>query len=325
MPAETVSDREMSPVGRSRAERAAGGGVVEARLAEEQHGVVARRQLLAAGLGEDAIQHRLATARLHRLHRGVYAVGHRAVSREARLMAAVLASGPGAVLSHRSAASLWGLRDHVGGSVEVTNARKSTSSPAIRRHWSTLPPDEVSRRSNIPVTTVPRTILDLASTWSVEALEAVLREAEYRRLFDRLSIPDLLRRYPGRRGTGRLRTCLARVAETPGGRVRGRLEQRFLPFLERHGLPRPRLNAWIVLGEERVQVDCLWPTRRQVLELDGWAGHGTRAAFREDRARDRRLRVAGYSVTRITWAQLDDEPHPLAADLHELLRDDGPR
>jgi very-short-patch-repair endonuclease len=108
------------------------------------------------------------------------------------------------------------------------------------------------------------------------------------------------------------------VAERPG-RTHGRLEERFLPFLDRHRLPRPRLNAWLQLAEERCQVDCLWPEVGQIVELDGWESHGTRSAFRDDRARDRRLRVAGYGVTRIAWSQLDDEPEAIAADLKSLI------
>src|SRR5262249_52911055 len=124
--------------------------------------------------------------------------------------------------------------------------------------------------------------------------------------------------YPGRRGVRKARLALARLAEKPAGRVRSPLEEVFVPFLRRHHLPRPHLNAWLEVGGRRYQVDCLWPDR-QVVELDGWEGHGTRSAFRDDRARDRRLRVAGYSVTRLTWTQLEDEPTAVAADLRALL------
>jgi very-short-patch-repair endonuclease len=174
---------------------------------------------------------------------------------------------------------------------------------------------------DIPVTTVPRTIFDLAATSSIDQVESMLREAEYRQLYDRLSLPDMLRRYSGCRGTRRIRSALERVEALPPGRTRSPLEERFLPFLRRHGLPRPRLNDWIVLGERRFQVDCHWPGSAQIVELDGWSGHGTRSAFRADRARDRVLRVAGYSVTRIAWAQLEDEPKAIAADLRVLLAD----
>jgi very-short-patch-repair endonuclease len=201
----------------------------------------------------------------------------------------------------------------------VTVSRKSTSSGRIRRHQSALPDDEVTLREGIPVTAVPRTILDLAARSSTDRVESVIRQAEYRRLHDRLSLVDMVDRYPGRRGVRRLRMALSRIERLPTGRARSQLEERFLSFLRRHRLPRPRLNDWIEVGQRRFQVDCHWPGTGQVAELDGWEAHGTRSAFREDRARDRILRTAGYDVTRISWAQLEDEPEALASDLRVLL------
>jgi very-short-patch-repair endonuclease len=193
----------------------------------------------------------------------------------------------------------------------------------IRRHFRTLPADEVTIEDGIPVTTVPRTILDLAAISSIEVVESALAESEYLRLHDRLSLPQLIARYPGGRGVRRVRTALARHKEEPGGRRRSHLEERFVPFLRRHELPIPRLNVWLEVKGKRYQVDCLWPGTYQIVELDGWQGHGTKSAFRDDRARDRRLRVAGYSVTRISWSQLNDEPAALGADLRALLTQTG--
>jgi very-short-patch-repair endonuclease len=234
-------------------------------------------------------------------------------------MAAVLSCGPAAALSHQSAAALWALRGYSGGAIHVTALHKSTSSTRIRRHVSHLRLDERTVEEGIPVTTVSRTILDLAATEPVEVIENLLREQEHRRLWDRLSLSDLLERYPGRRGVRKVRTALERLEEEPEGRKRSRLEERFAPFLRLNRLPLPRFNDWIDLGDKRYQVDCHWPDTKQIVELDGWQGHSTRTAFREDRARDRRLRVAGYSVTRLTWNQLDDEPEAVAADLRALL------
>jgi very-short-patch-repair endonuclease len=176
------------------------------------------------------------------------------------------------------------------------------------------------------VTTVPRTIFDLAATEPAEAVEGMLRESEFLRLYDRLSLPDLLARHPGRHGTRVLETALARRgtepekgAEPSPERIRSLLEERFLPFLDRHRLPRPRFNAQLEAGGHWHEVDCLWLPQREIAELDGWEGHGTRGAFRADRARDRRLRLAGYGITRLTWSQLDDEPDAIAADLGDLL------
>ena len=289
-----------------------------AELAEAQHGVVARRQLLALGLGREAIAVRLRTGRLHQMHRGVYSVGHVVHTQEARWMAAVLFAGPGAVLSHRSAAALWGIRGASSRAIEVTTPRKSRSRGAIHRHCAVLPADEVTTERGIPVTTVPRTLFDLAAVSSVDVVEQALRESEYRRLYDRLSLPDLLARYPRRRGAPTVRECLWRRRNLPVGRTRSWLEDEFLPFLRRHGFPRPRLNVWLEVGGRSIQVDCLWPGR-VVVELDGFAAHGTRIAFVEDRARDRRLRVAGYGVIRIAPEQLEDEAEEIAADLRHLL------
>jgi very-short-patch-repair endonuclease len=290
-----------------------------AELAEGQHGVVARRQVERLGLGRRGIALRLRSGRLHRLYPGVYSVGHRILSQHARWMAAVLFCGPGAVLSHRSAAALWGIRAGGGTRIHITSPSRSRSHGPIQRHFSVLPDDEVTEHDGIPVTTVPRTIFDLAAVSSAEVAEAALRQSEYLRLYDHLSLPHLLERYPRRRGSRAVRECLARRRET-AGRSRSWLEEVFLPFLDRYRLPRPQqLNAWIEVGGRRFEVDCFWPGARAIVELDGFAAHGTRIAFEEDRARDRRLRVAGYGVTRIAPEQIEDEPDALAADLRALL------
>jgi very-short-patch-repair endonuclease len=291
-----------------------------AELARRQYGVVSRRQLLRTGEREKGIEHRLAVGRLHLLHHGVYAVGHRIVPREGRWLAAVMAVGPTAVLSHWSAAALWMIRPNQRSLIDVTAPHKSRSWDGIKRHHKALPSDEVAVKDGIPVTSVPRTIFDLAATEDVDTIAAMLRESEHRNLWDELSLPDLVDRYPGRRGVEKVRLALQRVTEEPSGRKRSRLEEHFAPFLRRHRLPMPRFNDWIILGAKRCQVDCHWPGTSQIIELDGWEGHGTRSAFQDDRERDRRLRVAGYSVTRLTWNQLRDEPEAIASDLRVLLR-----
>jgi very-short-patch-repair endonuclease len=233
-------------------------------------------------------------------------------------MAAVLFCGKGAVLSHRSAAALWGIRQTSRSTIDVTTPRKGRSQGVIRRHYSLLPSDELTEHDGIPVTTVPRTIFDLAAEEPQEAVEAMLREAEYRRLYDPLSLVHLLERHPRRRGTRSARAALQRVQETPG-RIETSFEERFAYFLDTHLLRRPHFNAWLEVDGHRYRVDCLWPDVRLIVELDGWDGHSTRSAFHEDRARDRRLQAAGYSITRIAWSQLDTEPAAIAADLRSLL------
>jgi very-short-patch-repair endonuclease len=233
-------------------------------------------------------------------------------------MAAVLFCGPSAVLSHRSAAALWGIRDPSSRAIEVTSRSKSRSRAGIQRHFAVLPGDEVTERDGIPVTTVPRTILDLAVVERPEAVESALRRVEFLRLYDRLSLRDLLHRYPRRRGARAVRLALARLGQS-SGLVESRLEERFLSFLDSHRLPRPQFNAWLEMGGRRYRVDCLWHESRQIVELDGWEGHGTRAALRTDRERDRRLSVAGYGVTRLVWSQLTEEPEQIALDLRALI------
>jgi very-short-patch-repair endonuclease len=289
-------------------------------LAARQYGLVEWGQLEELGLGRGAIVARLRSGRLHRVYGGVYTVGHQVLSRQGRWMAAVLATGPAAVLSHCSAAALWMIRPNSRSVIDVTTPHKSRSWDGIKRHHKALPPDEVTVEEGIPVTSVPRTILDLAATEPLDVVENLIREMEFRQLWDRLSLPDLIERYPGRRGVRKVRAALERLEEDPVGRKRSKLEERFAPFLRLYRLPLPRFNDWILLlNGKRYQVDCHWPDLRQIVELDGWQTHRTKSAFREDRARDRRLTAAGYTVTHITWNQLDDEPEAIAADLRALL------
>lgn len=174
------------------------------------------------------------------------------------------------------------------------------------------------------MTTVPRTIFDFAATEQPETIESMVREMEFLELRDTLSLWDLVRRYPRRRGVARVRLVLDRIKDEPTGRKRSKLEERFAPFLRERALPLPRFNDPIVAGGKRCVVDCHWPEVKEIVELDGWQGHKTRSAFREDRARDRRLRVAGYHITRLTWNQLEDEPEAVAADLRALLTRPAP-
>jgi very-short-patch-repair endonuclease len=321
MPAESVYDLRIRGQRQIREEEW-GRGRVDAEigvLAEKQYGVVARWQLMDAGVSEGAIERRVAAGRLHQVHSGIYAVGYRRLPREGWWMAAALSVGPAAVLSHQTAATLWRLRSYSNETLHVTAPHKSTSTKHFRRHVSHLPPDERTVVEGIPVTSVPRTILDLAATEPLDVVKALLREMEFRELRDRLSLWDLVERYPGRRGARKVRWVLEGVKDEPAGERKSPLEERFVPFLRRHHLPLPLFNDWVQAGPNRFQVDCHWPDLRRIVELDGWQSHSTRTAFRQDRARDRRLEVAGYSVIHLTWNQLDDEPEAIAADLRALL------
>jgi very-short-patch-repair endonuclease len=275
---------------------------------------VGRKQLANLGVTRDEIDWRVSV-----IYRGVYAVGHTAISRRGRWMAAVLASGDGAVLSHRSATALWGIWGSGAGEIHVTVPRKTRSQRSIRRHFSVLPEDEREVVAGIPVTAAARAVLDLAGDKGEAAAEAALREMEYLGIYGQVSLPALLGRYPRHKGTRFCHDALERVRDDPAGRIRSSLEETFLPFLDAHRIPRPRLNAWLAVDEHRYQVDCLWPEARLVGELDGFRSHGTKRAFRKDRERDRRLGAVGYRVVRITEDQVLDEPSDLAADLRTLL------
>jgi very-short-patch-repair endonuclease len=265
------------------------------------------------------MQDRVARGQLHPIHRGVYAVGHRLLTREGRWLAAVLAAGPGAVLSHRSAAALWGIRNGTSATVEVTAPRQCRR-PGIRAHHLVLPPDEVTTERGIPVTNPARTLFDLAAVVSPQQLRHALNEAEIRRLSSPLPLDALIARHPRRKGTTTLNSALADQRQTGEAITKSAFEQAFLDFLDAHALPRPKTNH--PLGP--YHPDALWPNERLIVELDSYAVHTTRQAFENDRIRDRDLQANGYRVLRITWRQLTTNPDALAAELHSHLTA-GPR
>lgn len=284
-----------------------------AALAQRQYGVATLDQLLALGLGEHGLYERVRTKRLIRLHRGVYAVGHRQLRREGYWLAAVLACGPGAVLSYVGAAELWSVRRSSAGVIDVTVPSRAgrVRRKGIRIHRSSrLGRQDVTVKDGIPVTTVARTLLDLADVLQPQALKRAIDESEHQRLFDLTALIAVVNRNPGRRGA-----TLLRAAADPPHLTRSELENRFLAFCTRHNLPEPHTNQ-MLLGYE---VDALWPHAKVVIELDGYAAHGTRKAFQADRKRDRRLVLAGFRPIRVTALDLRDEPS-LARDLGDLLR-----
>lgn len=286
-----------------------------ADLAREQHGIVGRKQLTGLGVTRDEIDRRVAIGSLHAVHRGVYAVGHMAITRHGRWMAAVLASGEGAVLSHRSATALYRAWGSGTGEIHVTVPRKCRSTRTVRRHFSVLPEDEMEIVDGIPTTSASRAVLDLAAEAGEAAAESALRELEYLGTRSKVSIPALLARHPKHPGVRACREALAHLRDDPGGRIRTDLEELFIAFLDDKKIPRPRLNAWLTIGDDQYQVDCLWPDARLIVELDDWRSHGTKRGFGKDRRRDRKLDVAGYRVVRITEGQIHGEPDALATDL----------
>ena len=284
-----------------------------AAIAERQHGRVTREQLLNVGLGPDAINHRLRTKRLIRVYCSVYAVGHLNRSRESAWMAAVLAGGEGAVLSHRSAGAAWGICTS---SVrpEVTVPRQRRSRRNLLFHHASLPPDERTVHNGIPITTVPRTLFDMAATLDVSRLERAINEAEINRLWDELSLVDLLCRYPRRSGARNVRAALEK--RWAGATLsKSDLEDLFLVFAERGNLPRPETNVVI----EGCEVDCVWREQRLIIEVDGWETHKTRAAFERDREKSRILQAAGWRCVPVTYLQLRDTSSEVARDVRRLL------
>jgi very-short-patch-repair endonuclease len=292
---------------------------VAAALATRQHGVVARRQLLGRGVSPKAIQERLTRGAWHRLHAGVYAIGHAPLGIEARWMASVLACGPGASLSHRSAGKLWRLIPRSHAIAEVTRPRGHRSRQGILAHRAPLPGDETTVLNGIPVTSVPRTLFDLAADLKKGPLEKALNEAEVRGFTDKLSLSDLLERYPRKRGSAAIRDLLGNRKRARGV-TRSELERRFLALFEATDLPPPRLNADVAVGGRFFSADCLWVEQRLIVELDGWEAHGTDMAFERDRERDRLLMTEGWRVVRVTWRQLRDDSAAVLADLGRLLR-----
>jgi very-short-patch-repair endonuclease len=280
-------------------------------LAGRQHGVVTRRQLAALGLDHSAVARRVRAGRLHQVHRNVFAVGHTGLTTRGLYLSAVLAYGNKAVLSHRSAAALWGIRPDRRSTIDVTvnGGGSRARRPPIVVHRSPLRDGDTTVRDRIPVTTPTRTIADLADCLSRRELERAVDEATYLHL-------DLtsLRPLPGRVGRGRLAGVL--TGHAPGTtRTKSPFEERLLALCRDRGLPEPLVNQHV----ESFEVDFVWPGPRLILEADGWSAHGRRSSFERDRLRDAELQVAGWRVVRVTWRRIEHEPDAVAAQLARLI------
>ena len=232
-------------------------------------------------------------------------------------MAAVLACGPNAILSHRCAAVLWGILEGWPTRVDVSVPRPLGLREGIRVRVTTIAPDERTVRAGIPVTTVARTLLDLAAVLQPHELDRALERAEALRLSDRTPLVALLERHRGRRGTVNLRAAI-REGLRPAV-TRSELERRFLTFVDEARLPRPQTNVWLDVGGERLEVDCAWPEQRVIVELDSRAYHQTTAAFERDRKRDRKVQAAGWRPIRVTDRALREEVEVLRGELVALL------
>jgi very-short-patch-repair endonuclease len=273
-------------------------------VAAGQHGVITLRQVEQCGLGPSAIQVRVAAGRLQRLWRGVYAFGHRELRAEGRLLAAVLACGPGAVLSHRSAADRWGILPTARAGIDVTVAtrggrtrRRGIDLHCVRR----LDASDVTAVEGIPITTAARTLIDLCAVVPDRKLERAFEQSHVLELIAPGAIEDAFERTLGRK-TAALRRLLA--AETSWTTLtRSELEEAFLALCRRGGLPDPEVNVHL----HGYEVDFLWRRQRRVVELDGYAFHSGRRAFARDRRKDIDLELAGFPVTRFTHRQVIHE------------------
>ena len=284
-------------------------GAALAKLAGRSHGVVTRRQLLAAGLSLAEIRQRLLTGALLREHPGVYRVGHRAPSVEARYLAAVWACGDDAVLSGRAAARLWGLIKGSAPPPEVTAPAKRRVHGVITHRARSI---EATAHRGIPITTVPRTLVDLAAHLPLDALARACHEAGVKHHTTPAQVEAVLSKRPRVRGAGRLRAVTNGDVQV----TLSELERRFQKRLEEAGLPLPQTNK----RAHGRRVDCRWPDHRLTVELDSYRYHRSRHAWEQDRRREREARARGDEFRRYTHGDVVESPRLMLAELCALLR-----
>jgi very-short-patch-repair endonuclease len=298
-----------------------------AERATEQRGVVSHEQLLGAEVSEDQVTRWISAGRLHRVHEGIYAVGHRDLPRGGHFVAAVLAGGDEAALSHRSAAAHLGLLSWSPSEVDVMVPRGGERDRAgIRFHRPKIYDSEDRWvHDRIPCTTVARTLVDLGAVLRLPQLERAVEQAELLRILDVKAVADVLARISRPRGVRNLRCCLG-AERLDASLTQSNLERRFLRLCLNAGLTRPTLQQPIELAPGRWhKVDFAWPDIRLAIEVDGGAVHGTRAAARRDRRLDREIRAGGWRVERFMEDDVVDTPDLVLAALHTLLepsRDD---
>lgn len=279
--------------------------------------MVASWQLRAIGFGRHAIQHRVEAGRLHRRYRGVYSVGHRRLTVKGQRMAAVLACGPDAVLSHKNAIAHAELRPPRDGPIDVTvPGRTRKGQPGICVHSvRSLDPRDRRILDGIPVTSVERALLDYAEQVDNQELRHALDESERRGLITRASIEAMLARNPGRKGATPLRAELDKMLGVDPPWTQSELQRAMLALIRENGLPEPKTE--VPLGAYRV--DLYWPEHRLALELDGYEFHKGRKVFRSDRRKDGKLKIKGIDVFRVTEDRIRYEPDELLGDVTALL------
>ena len=279
-------------------------------MVRRQWGVVTKAQLDSCGLSRSAISRWVAIGRLGRTYPRVYAVGHGALCTEGRLLAAILYAGPGAALSHATAAWWWRFLEHEPPTIHIVTPHRRSSPPGLRLNHRPALERTLLRR--LPVTPVTRTLLDLAATSGPRLLRGAVAKADYRRLLNPAEADAVRGR--GRAGSAALLAALNRH-RPQYSRTLSPLEDLFLDLCENHGIPLPEVNVKV----EGFKVDALWREQRVIVEVDGGQAHGTPAAVDVDRTRDLALRMAGYRAYRYSWHQVADEPERVAVDGRRAL------
>jgi very-short-patch-repair endonuclease len=293
------------------------------RLAVQQNGVVTLEQLEGLGLTNEAIVKRVDRGRLHRIHQTVYSLTPDLMTQRGRFMAAVLACGPGAVLSHRAAAYLWGLVEEYDWSkpIDVTAPHRRGRSPAgVAAHRDgSLQPIDKTRLHGVPCTSLARTLLDYAGIAPDWELRKAVAQAEVLGVLDPAAMRSVIRRGRGRRGVAGLRLVVEAI-HPQTRRTKGDLERLFLAMCIREKLPHPEINVWLgVPGGKPLQADFLWRDAHVIVEADSRGFHDTASAFEYDRKRAQRFEMAGWRVSRCTWAQVERESKRLAATIRAVL------
>jgi predicted transcriptional regulator of viral defense system len=285
-----------------------------ADLAEQQYGVVTYRQMRELGLSNGHIHRASKASRLRRVHRGVYAVGHKRLSRHGHCLAAVLACGSGAVLSHRSAAWLWGFLPRFPSEPEVTVPSKGHRRRAIRvRRTAGMPDRDCTTRNGISVTSTTRTLFDLAGVVSSRDCSGAIDRAKRTGCLNLTELDELLARRSRTVEARLLRQALALYRKPVYDRARSELL--FLDALEQEGVSLPVLNCW----EGKWEIDAYWPAERFAVEVDGWEAHGSREAFENDRLRQEEMELAGINCVPISARRIETEPRQVARNIRVLL------
>jgi very-short-patch-repair endonuclease len=283
--------------------------------------VVALEQLERLGLSRRAIHDRERAGRLHRIHQSVYSLTPSVMTERGKFTAAVLACGPEAVLSHRSAAYLWGLADEWSEPIDVTAPNRRGRSPdgvAAHRDGSLQPIDKTTLYG-IPCTAVERTILDFAGVEPDWRVRKVVAQAEVLRILDKPKLRALLKRSRRRRGVARLRLILDSI-DPQTKRTRSELERLFLEMCRKRSIPEPEVNVWLPAPDGRhYQADFLWRDSKLIIEADSRRFHDTDSAFVDDRKRQQQLELAGWRVSRCTWEEVEQEPRRLARSVEGLI------